>query len=48
MLSKNGDEAIAVRRLNEMNHLVNDNVFEEVKGNAGSVCRCFQFCQFQK
>ena len=30
MLSEDGHEAIIVRRLNEMNHLVNDHVFEEI------------------
>ena len=30
MLSKDGQEAIIMRRLNKVNHLVNDHVFEKV------------------
>ena len=30
MLSKDGQEALTMRRLNKMNHLVNDPVFEEI------------------
>ena len=46
MLAKDSDEAITVRRLNEMNHLVNDDVLEEILWLFHEFCIQADVCRF--